>query len=305
MSAEERVPLVTAQPVTAQPVEFVRAYPVLAGIEGEVQHPYSSCLCDTFHIIYCCFTDRCPKDIPKEWSELISPQLWGIIQSSQQWVIRQHIKVGPKTGCCDCPVPCAPQENTYSIYAGLDTDSYFEILTADEVSDDCNRCCCRPHHPFRLEVREKRHIGPGIVFDYDHIKNDLREDYRRTRGFINPRARNFQRSVEPALFSIVRNDGTRCCCDCGNTKCLNCCVCGPICMDGVRVYAGTLEDPPLTDEGKPSGEDGRPYNLPPERFIGSVSQPLFGGCCVPQVMMRERDPLTSDEKEVPFGTIVG
>ena len=251
-------------------------------------------------------TDQCPKDIPKEWSELISPQLWGIIHSSQQWVIRQHVKIGPKTGCCDCPTPCAPQENTYSIYAGLDTNSYYEILTADEVSDDCNRCYCRPHHPFRLEVREKKYFGrPAIVYDYDHIKRDLRDDYRRTGGFVNPRPDNFRRNPEPALFSIVRNDGTRCCCDCGYTKFLNCCVCAPICMDGVRVYAGTLEDPPLTDEGKPSGEDGRPYNLPPERFIGSVTQPLFGGCCVPQVMLRERDPATLEEKEVPFGTIVG
>ena len=280
----ERVPLVSARPVTAQPVSFVEAYPVLVGIE-----------------------EQCPKDIPKEWNELISPQLWGIIQSSQQWVIRQHVKIGPKTGCCDCPVPCAPQENTYSIYAGLETNSYLEILTADEVSDDCNRCYCRPHHPFRLEVREKRYDdSTGVTRDYDHIKSDLQDDYRRTRRFtgMSPE-RIHSRISEPALFSIVRNDGTRCCCDGGNCKCLNCCVCCPMCMDGVRVYAGTLEDPPLDEEGKPTGQNGRPYNLPAERFIGSATQPLFGGCCLPQLMLRGRDSDTLDEKDVPFGTILG
>ncbi len=183
-----------------------------------------------------------------------------------------------------------------------------EVLRADEVSDDCNRCYCKPHHPFRLEVREHAQLFGGRLYDYELIKRELTEDIRRTsRRFNGMRAsdRDFQIPSHPVLFSIVRNDGTRCCCDCGNCKCLNCCVCAPMCMDGVRVYAGRLEDPPLNEKGETTGQNGRPHNLPPERFIGSVTQPLFGGCCVPQVFLRGRDASTMEEKETPFGTIVG
>ena len=61
----------------------------------------------------------------------ITPQLWGVMQSAEAFSIRQHVKLLPKT-CCSCP-PCVKQENTYSIYAGLNQSSEHEILRADEV----------------------------------------------------------------------------------------------------------------------------------------------------------------------------
>ena len=61
----------------------------------------------------------------------ISPELWGMMQYAETFSIRQHVKLLPKT-CCSCP-PCVPQENSYSIYAGLNQASEMEILRADEV----------------------------------------------------------------------------------------------------------------------------------------------------------------------------
>lgn len=68
----------------------------------------------------------------------------------------------------------------------------------------------------------------------------------------------------PVLFSILRNDGQRCCFKCP-CKILSCCVCCACCQDGAKIYMGGLEDP----EGK---ERGRPYNVNSNSLIGSVIQ---------------------------------
>lgn len=57
--------------------------------------------------------------------------MWGILSGMQSITIRQHTKLLPKA-CCTCP-PCAPQENTYSVYAGLTKDSEAEFMRFDEV----------------------------------------------------------------------------------------------------------------------------------------------------------------------------
>jgi hypothetical protein len=74
--------------------------------------------------------------------------VWGVVQNTNFFTIRQHVKLFPKN-CCACP-PCVKQENTYSIYAGLNQDSQAEFLRVDEVSDDWNRCCCAPYHPVKV-----------------------------------------------------------------------------------------------------------------------------------------------------------
>ena len=63
---EER--LVVAQPVQSTPVvaTFTKYYPNLENIK-----------------------DKCPDDIPAEYRNAMSPELWGIVNSSRQWVIRQ------------------------------------------------------------------------------------------------------------------------------------------------------------------------------------------------------------------------
>eukprot|EP01031_Cornospumella_fuschlensis_P040498 gene40498-49362_t len=107
---------------------------------------------------------------PKELTN-VSPEVWGVISQMQSITIRQHTKLLPKA-CCTCP-PCAPQENTYSIYAGLTKDSEAEFIRVDEVSDDWNRCCCKPYHPLRLEARQYIPMpGEGGNSDWAHLKSD-------------------------------------------------------------------------------------------------------------------------------------
>ena len=61
----------------------------------------------------------------------IDPQLWGFLETANAFSVRRHVKLLPKA-CCACP-PCVPQEESFSIYAGLNTDSMMEVLRADEV----------------------------------------------------------------------------------------------------------------------------------------------------------------------------
>jgi hypothetical protein len=66
------------------------------------------------------------------------------------------------------------QENTYSVYAGLNENAQNEILRIDEVSDDWNRCCCAPFHPVRMEVRPYIPVpGDGTNSDYAHLNQDM------------------------------------------------------------------------------------------------------------------------------------
>ena len=54
MSNGERIPLVTAQPVSAQPVDFVTAYPILVGIEGNIcfSHHYLFSIPYAFSLVH-------------------------------------------------------------------------------------------------------------------------------------------------------------------------------------------------------------------------------------------------------------
>lgn len=267
-------PLIVVQPHPPVVIPIAQAYPVFSGVK--------------------------PLPVPNEWKSIISPELWGIIQSSSVWTIRQHVKLAPKS-CCDCP-PCAPQENTYSIYAGLTQSNEYEIMRADEVSNDWNRCCCKPYHPFRLEFRPYIPVpGDGATSDYSHIREDVLSDLNRPGDSRQAALRNFY-GTQPVLFSMVRDDGQRCCFDCSECKCLRFCVCCACCADGARIYAGAVPDPPVDEKGKQTGEIGRPYMLPADRLIASVTQPIFAGCCTPTLDLRTEAYSTEDE---PFGKITG
>ncbi len=156
--------------------------------------------------------------------------------------IRQHTKLLFKS-CWTCP-PCAPQENTYSIYAGLTKDAEAEFLRVDEVSDDWNRCCCKPYHPLRLEVRQYIPVpGDGSKSDFAHLRQDFMTDFGGFKAARKAQALRELYMQQPVLFSMVRNDGMRCCCKCP-CKWLDTVVCFKCCQDGVNVYAGSLKDEP-------------------------------------------------------------
>jgi hypothetical protein len=69
--------------------------------------------------------------VPSALKASIPEDIWGIFNHSNSFTVRQHVKPLPKW-CCGCP-PCAKQENTYSIYAGLTQGAEAEILRVDEV----------------------------------------------------------------------------------------------------------------------------------------------------------------------------
>lgn len=177
---------------------------------------------------------------PPAYEGNISPELWGILEHSTNLSVRQHLKLFPKA-CCVCP-PCAPQESTFSIYAGLTRDSQREILRIDEVSDDWNRCCCKPYHPFRMEMRQFFPLpGQYESSDWSHLGSDFLQDWNRA-GATEAERQVMARDLylrQPALASLIRDDGQHCslnwCCN-PCAKWLTVCVCGACCQDGTYTY---------------------------------------------------------------------
>lgn len=226
----------------------------------------------------------------------ISPELWGIIHSSNNYTIRQHVKLLPKT-CCACP-PCVKQENTYSVYAGLTQDSTAEILRIDEKSDDWNRCCCAPYHPLRLEVRQYVPTpGDAASNSTDHLQNDVFKDWNTFSPTRKQQALHDYYLRFPVLMSAVRDDGQRCCrfpC-----KILQSWVCFSCCQDGVHLYAGEIPDNTEIEE------IGRSQQSPirtQDRLLGRVLQPNFGGWCIPTLQLHSG---SDSETNQPFGKVEG
>eukprot|EP00349_Pseudokeronopsis_sp_Brazil_P001314 CAMPEP_0202957494 /NCGR_PEP_ID=MMETSP1396-20130829/1865_1 /ASSEMBLY_ACC=CAM_ASM_000872 /TAXON_ID= /ORGANISM="Pseudokeronopsis sp., Strain Brazil" /LENGTH=362 /DNA_ID=CAMNT_0049674987 /DNA_START=87 /DNA_END=1175 /DNA_ORIENTATION=- len=229
-----------------------------------------------------------------QW-QAIPPDVWGVVQNTNFFTVRQHTKLFPKN-CCACP-PCVKQENTYSVYAGLNQDQQNEFLRVDEVSDDWNRCCCAPYHPVKLEVRPfvPTPGSGGNTSDFSHIRQDLASSW----GSMDVRSRSTAIKdlymQYPPLATMIRHDGQRCCFPVRSPcRWLSTFVCFACCQDGMDVYAGSLQD-------DPEGEKGRPYQLAnhQDRLIGSVVQPIYGGCYRPELHLS-----TADASE-PFARMTG
>ena len=268
--------------------------------------PYASAVCIPIAQAYPVFKGMDEK-VPTAYAEHIPSDFYGIMKSVNRYTIRQHVKVLPK-GCFVCP-PCAPQENTYSVYAGLDNQNTdHEILRVNEYSDDWNRCCCKPYHPIRLEVKQYIPL-PGdinVSSTFDHLRDDVRRDFERInvnwgtsrvsrmREMTNRHLaeRRFYEN-QPVLYSLVRDDGQRCCYKCP-CKWLDTFVCFDCCRDGAHIYSGPVQD-------LPNEEIGRNKNLPQTNLIGSVNQPLWGGCCIPTLHLRDNN---NDSSE-PFAKVEG
>lgn len=227
--------------------------------------------------------------------------IWSILSSMEVYTVRQHLKILPKK-CFTCP-PCSPQEATFSVYAGPSAESQMEILRLDEQSDDWNRCCCSPFHPLKLEARQYVPMpGHNLVSDYRFLSEQVQNDWSR---FQNDRVsqegylRDFYKS-QPVLFTIQRTGGQRCiACPCKILSTFVWCQC---CADGVEVFAGPLAGHPQS----PEKERGMPYERPLDRMIGSVTQPVFGGCCIPFLLLSDfpANP-TGENQPAPFGKAAG
>ena len=119
----------------------------------------------------------------------------------------------------------------------MNHNSQYEIMRVDEVSDEWNRCCCRPFHPFKLEVRKFIPLpGNWTSNDYDHLQNDLRNNYNHMNLFQKSQTMREMYMTQDPLFTIVRHNGQRCCkVPC---KCLSCCIFFSWCQDGATLYIG-------------------------------------------------------------------
>ncbi len=206
--------------------------------------------------------------------------------------VRQHIKFLPKQ-CCRCPP--VKKTNTYSVYAGLTQESENEILRIDEISDDWNRHCCNPYHPLKLEVRQyfpipnKESDASKFSTEYRYLREDFAQEVSSLTGYNRQQAIEDWYKSQPVLFTMIRDDGQRCCCKMP-CKLLNTFVCCGFCQDGMHAYAGQLIDGP---------EKGRLNNPDPTKLIGSVKQPSLGGCCTPSLH------LTDGHIPEPFGKVEG
>ena len=205
-----------------------------------------------------------PNSLFPDGAATSTQEVFNIINASESLSIRQHFKMAPKCcarGCFTCPC-CSPQENTYSVYAGIKDDDNFEIMRIDEVSDDWNRLCCKPFHPLKLEVRQYIPVPrDGSSSDYAHLTQDAIKSFDNMVGRDTPghgrseflKAEQALYEKQPVMFTMLRDDGKRCCFKCP-CKALGGFACFDFCKDGMTVYAG--ETPQIG--GK---ELGRPYEL--------------------------------------------
>ena len=130
--------------------------------------------------------------------------------------------------------------------------------------------------------------------DYSHLRGDISNDFASFGRKDKEEAIQNLYKKAPALISIVRDDGMRCCYK-FPCKCLSTFVCFSCCQDGAHIYSGSVPD-------EPEKEVGRPYNLPAENLLGSVVQPVYGGYYRPTLHLRS-DGQTDDSE--PFGKVTG
>jgi hypothetical protein len=122
--------------------------------------------------------------------------------------------------------------------------------------------------------------GDGSRSDYSHIRQDLQQSWDTlNRNGRFTQVRDMYKAYPP-IMTFVRHDGLRCCFKCP-CRCITCFTCADSCRQGIDVFAGPVED-------DPKGEKGRPFNLEAlsSRKIGSVEQPIYGGCTHPEFHLK-------------------
>ena len=219
------------------------------------------------------------------------------MKDADSFMVRQQPQFLPKH-CCSCP-PCVKQENIYTIYAGS-ANGEQELLRMQEVSDDCNRCCCAPYHPLKIEVKQNipQPGDPGFS-DMNWLTKDYYTTFEkadRNNKFIM--MDNFY-AKQPALMTILREDGQRClpfpcCLPHFKMRWLSTFVCFNCCVDGVHIYAGGV-DGDEKERGRFSPQQKASIQ---NSLIGSVMQPMFGGGCRPTMHLKTGDDNNPDYAKV-------
>jgi len=234
-----------------------------------------------------------PVAVPEGWGPYMSPQVWGVLAASQSLTIRQHVKWLPKN-CCSCP-PCVKQENTYSIYAGIGQDSRAELFRADEISDDWNRCCCAPHHPVKVVIKQyiPNATDMGGQTDWQNTVNEISMDWQNfTDKKDRAKAEKAAYGHVPVAFTMIR-DGTQypACCN----KCVGCCIFTDCCADGMTMVAGPTSESSTKEIGATLIN-----NLDPNMTIGSAKVPVMSAFFSPTLHVMERGGMDG-----PFAKVEG
>jgi hypothetical protein len=135
----------------------------------------------------------------------------------------------------------------------------------------------------------------GKTVDTANLQEDFLRELSHLQGPHRQKAIDDWYKSQPVLMTMLRDDGQRCCykCPCKWYSTFVCCAC---CQDGMHVYAG-----PLDDDKK---EVGRPFNPDPNRLIGSVIQPQFGGWFTPTLHVIDGQS-SSNPSATPFAKMEG
>uniref|UniRef100_A0A7S0P2R7 Phospholipid scramblase n=1 Tax=Calcidiscus leptoporus TaxID=127549 RepID=A0A7S0P2R7_9EUKA len=132
---------------------------------------------------------------PQDQVPLLDSTTAGILANVSSFTIKQRVKwwEALTQGCIE-------QANTYDIF---DNATGAHLFIAQEVSDDCTRCCCAPHHNVRVDFR---------------LVNSQERLWQKGEGF-------------QTVMSMERQG-------CGDKCCLGCCICSDSCKDGFYLQAG-------------------------------------------------------------------
>ena len=129
---------------------------------------------------------------------LLDPETAGILATVNSFRVNQRVKFWEafSGGCCE-------QANTYDFF---DADTETHLFIAQEVSEDCPRCCCAPQHSLRVE-------------------------FKSVNASTRKWASKHEISGMPTVMTLEREG-------CFPKPCLGCCILNDACKDGMSMYAG-------------------------------------------------------------------
>ena len=105
---------------------------------------------------------------------------------------------------------CVEQANVYDVF---DAANGNHLFVAMEKSGDCARCCCAPHHSLFVEFKTVANM------------NNTMRNASRAELWAVPTAMTMERE------------------GCFKKACLGCCICAPMCADGMFLHAGSVDVP--------------------------------------------------------------
>jgi len=139
-----------------------------------------------------------PTQGPMDSVPLLDAVTAGILMSVNSFTIKQRVKwwEALSGGCCE-------QANTYDIF---DEANGAHLFIAQEISEDCARCFCAPHHSVKVEFR-----------------------------LVNNPQRQWNKGAEYPVVMTFERGGC-----CSNKPCVACYACNDSCKEEMYLQAGEV-----------------------------------------------------------------